>query len=349
MNYITGIKKAAFATFFGLACTAPLFSAEVNKELSKALQKESQSKEVLQHFQRDYILLKKGEWEFENNFQITYNSSNQIFLDSFAILDPTFLTLGQFGVESFKRHIFRDILTWRTGITDYFQGEISIPLMYRHDQRAKAAINEESTLDEGGIGDIAAAFSYQIVRETNRKPAVVTTLSFKSKTGKSPFEIDPETDLPLGSGYYSIKAGANFVKTIDPVAVFGGVSYAFNLNEDVDQTIEIKDENGTVTGTRGLSKVEPGDTVSLNVGLGYAVSYDFSLNFQFLYDHTLATYSTVDGTRNKVANSTINSAQFKIGAGWALDKKSSINFSLGIGLTSDSPDFVFEVRTPFRY
>ncbi len=98
-----------------------------------------------------------------------------------------------------------------------------------------------------------------------------------------------------------------------------------------------------------MEKVEPGDTITLNAGMGYAVTYNFSLTAQFQYDYTLPSYSTVDGNRTKVANSTLNVAQLKIGGGWALSKDKSVNVSLAIGLTSDSPDFVLEVRTPFKF
>jgi hypothetical protein len=41
--------------------------------------------------------------------------------------------------------------------------------------------------------------------------------------------------------------------------------------------------------------------------------------------------------------------EFGITAGWALSENSSLNFNLGMGLTSDAPDFVFEVRYPIRF
>ncbi len=339
MKKLKVFKKAVvFSTILAFSGSA-LYSAGVNKRLAEVLKKENQPKEVLEHFQRDYILLKKGKWEFENNFQFSYNSANQIFLDSFAILDPVFLTLGQFGIESIKRQIVSDIVTVRYGITNYLQAELAIPLIYRHDQRSKVEVNKEDLADDYGIGDIAFSLSDQIYRESLNRPAMIVNLSFKSKTGKSPYEIDLKNELPLGTGYYSLKAGVNFIKNIDPTVVFGGISYAYNFEQNVGEMV-----NG-----KFLEKVEPGDTISLNAGMGYAVTYNFSLTAQFQYDYTLPSYSTVDGNRTKVANSTLNVAQLKIGGGWALSKDKSVNVSLGIGLTSDSPDFVLEIRTPFKF
>ncbi len=338
MKNLSFHKKALSFCLAMVLCQGVLESRPVNKKLAEVL-KESQPKEVLEHFQRDYVLLKKGTFEFENDFQFTYNSSNQIFLDSFAILDPVFLTLGQFGIESIKRQIIGDVLLLRYGVTDFLQAEFAVPLIYRHDQRAKVESNKEDLIDEWGLGDITFTVSDQIYRETLNRPAVILNLSFKSKTGQGPYEIDPKDELPLGTGYYSLKAGVNLIKSIDPSVVFGGLSYSYNVDQDVDVMV-----NG-----KHLEKVEPGDTITLNAGFGYAISYNFSVNAQFQYDYTLSSYSTVDGNRTKVANSTLNVAQLKIGAGWALSRDRAINVSLGIGLTSDSPDFVLEVRTPFKF
>lgn len=78
------------------------------EDAKKAISKESQPSEVLVQFERDYVLLKQKQFEIENTFSYVYYSSNQIYLNSFAILDPVFLTLGKFGIETNRRHIFVD-------------------------------------------------------------------------------------------------------------------------------------------------------------------------------------------------------------------------------------------------
>ena len=366
-------RKIATIALSALLLAASMPAGEpTNKQLEKALRQESQPKEVLSQFQRDYILLKKGQKEFENNFAWTYNSANQIFLNSFAILDPVFLTLGQFGVEHIRRHIFTDTLTLRYGILDNLQAQLSVPIIFRHDRYSKIGTTggqdsqSETTKSQFGVGDISIGLSYQPIRETDTIPAIVTSLSFKFKNGKSPFDIKAEEknqlkELPLGNGYYSIKFGMNFAKTIDPVVVFGGVSYAYNMEENVKQYFRQEDPNNPQNNaTVGLLKVEPGDTVSIVLGLSYAVSYNFSLGFQFQDDFTFSTDVTKCTcpddpnkekkiTKEQVPNTNLNSGIFKLTAGWAISDKSSLNFSLGMGLTSDAPDFVFEVRYPIRF
>ena len=360
-------RKIATTALCALLLAASMPAGEpTSKQLEKALSQESQPKEVLSQFQRDYILLKKGQKEFENNFAWTYNSANQIFLNSFAILDPVFLTLGQFGVEHIRRHIFTDTLTLRYGILDNLQAQVSVPIIFRHDRYSKIGTtdgqgdNVESTMDKFGLGDISIGISYQPVRETDTRPAIVTSLSYKFNNAKSPFDIDVDEngqmkDLPLGSGYQSIKLGVNFAKTIDPVVVFGGISYAYNMEETVNNKYYIKDKDTNETKLYGLKKVAPGDTISIVLGFSYAVSYNFSLGFQFQDDLTFSTDvwkfqgSENNITKEQVPNTNLNSGIFKLTAGWAISDKSSLNFSLGMGLTSDAPDFVFEVRYPIRF
>jgi hypothetical protein len=60
-----------------------------------------------------------------------------------------------------------------------------------------------------------------------------TTVSCSGRlpTGRSPFDINPETELSTGNGYYALSAGANFSKQVDPVVLFWnlGLTYPFKL------------------------------------------------------------------------------------------------------------------------
>lgn len=216
--------------------------------------------------------------------------------------------------------------------------------MYRNERASKTGTNEEITRDKFGLGDISFTLSYQPIRESGKMPAIITSLSYKTTTGKSPFKLsDPKKDLPTGSGYNSIKFGINVLKTIDPVVVFGGIAYSFN--NDVSVNRQICGDSGCGY----LEKVYPGDTISLNLGMAYALSYNFSMNFQYLQDYTFTTKVKVNGDKHSVGNSTLNSASFKIGTGWAISDRASINIALSIGLTSDSPDYILEIRIPYRF
>ncbi len=104
---------------------------------------------------KQYILLKKGQWEVENSVSYAYYSANQIYLQSFAILDPVFLTLGEFGIETPRRHIFTYNLASRIGLTNNLQMDVNLPYVYRHDRiSVVGAVSGQEPDRPRGRGDL---------------------------------------------------------------------------------------------------------------------------------------------------------------------------------------------------
>lgn len=325
-------------TIFGILIFFSLSYAVTEEEAKAALKKEKQPEEVLTQFERDYILLKKSVLEIDTDISYVYYSANQIFLESFAILDPVFLTLGKFDIERFRRHILTYALTFRYGITNNIELDVAVPVIYRF-ERKSITNKPDETNNVLGLGDATISLSYQPVRETYKRPAIITFLAVKTKTGKSPYELeDPKKDLPTGSGYYSIRAGFNLTKTIDPVVVFGGINYAYNMDVKVDKLVEGK----------FLQKVYPGDNIGINIGLAYALTYNFAINYQLIQNYTLTTKTKIDGKVQDAPNSTLNSTVFRLGFGWIFSPNLSVNVGISIGLTSDAPDYSFELRFPYK-
>ncbi len=308
---------------------------------------------ALSQFERDYVLLKGGQFEFEENFTYTYYSAKQIFLESFAILDPVFLTLGQFGIDSAKRNIFINTFILRFGATDFLQFEASVPLVYRYDIVSTVGSGEtkrgERSMERAGIGDIAVGVSVQPLKETARRPALILNLGYKTKTGKSPFDIDPESDVPTGTGYSSIRAGFNLVKSIDPVVVYGGLAYIYNLPEKVNKQVSANVGTDAKLETGFLKKVYLGDTINFNIGMAYALSYMFSISTQFIESYTLSTRIETNEGKKRVKNSILNSALFKFGAGMSLTENIPVSFGIYMGLTDDAPDYIVELRIPVKF
>ncbi len=324
-----------------LAATVALATPVRSDRQAQEEARQEEARRALTRLEKDYVLLNKGKFELEYTFSFTYYSANQIYLESFAILDPVFLTLGKFGVESAKRHIFVNTIALRYGILDNLQIDLNVPFVYRYDRVIRQGTGgQEQTMDRAGIGDVSLNLSFQPIRETKSRPAIILNFGYKSKTGKSPYEIDPKNDVPTGTGYQSLRFSLSWVKSIDPVVVYGSMGYMYNMPESVDQTVE----------GRTLEKVYPGDTISLALGFAYALAYNFSMNVQYINNYILPTYvKTAGGSKSKVAGSTFNSAMLKLGTGWAISPKLPLSFSLYIGLTNDSPDYTVEVRVPFKF
>ncbi len=310
--------------------------------------------QALTQFERDYVLLKQWEFEFEENISYTFYSANQIFLESFAILDPVFLTLGKFGIESARRHIFVNTFYLRVGLLKNLQFETSVPLVYRYDMVSVAAggggaADRERSMDRAGLGDIAFSFSLQPIKETATRPAMVVNAGYKTRTGIGPFEIDPERQLPTGSGYDSARIGLNLIKSVDPAVIYGGVGYIYNIPVRINRTIKASVPGQTTPQTVYFKELDPGDSFTFNLGMAYALSYTTSVNFQYMQTYTLLSRIHTDQTIGFVPNSILNSALFKIGAGITMGKNIPVNFGLYIGLTKDAPDYVIEFRVPVKF
>ncbi len=305
---------------------------------------QEEARRALTRLEKDYVLLKKGQFEFEEVFTFTYYSANQIYLESFAILDPVFLTLGKFGIERARRHIFVNTFIFRYGILNNLQVDINIPFLYRYDRISRGESGPEETIERADMGDISVGVSLQPIRETHENPALILNFGYKSKTGVSPYKIDPKKELPSGTGYQSLKFGISTVKSVDPVVVFGSFSYIYNFHEKINQTIE--GDTGTIT----IYRVYPGKSFNLSVGFAYALAYNFSMNVQFINNYILHTFITERGKpKKRVPNSSFNSAMLKLGTGWAISKTVPLSFALYVGLTQDSPDYMIELRIPVKF
>ncbi len=323
-------------------------SEQNNKSLEErareAIGRQSQPEEVLTMFERDYILLKRCRFEMEEIFSYVFYSANSIYLESFAILDPVFLTLGEFGIERARRSIFTNILNFRYGLRDYLQFDMIVPYIYRHDRMVVVETANERSIQTAGIGDITFNLTYQPIREGSAKPAVLTSVGFKTKTGVSPFTIDPIEELPTGSGYYSVKFGITMIKSVDPAVIFANISYAYNIMEAGLDTAVVTEQE-----VYKFQAVDPGDTISASLGISYAITYNFSISFQLLQDYTMDTYIWVNGEKRRSINSSTNLGMFKFNAGWAFSRRTGLNLGVAIGLTEDSPDYSLEIRVPIRF
>jgi hypothetical protein len=207
----------------------------------------------------------------------------------------------------------------------------------------------DRSIDRAGLGDIAFSFSLQPIKETSTRPALIVNAGFKTKTGISPFRIDPERELPTGSGYNSARIGLNLIKGVDPAVVYGGFGFIYNMPENVNRTIRASAPGQTGTQTIFFKGVDPGDAFSFNLGMAYALSYTVSINFQYMQTYTLASRVYTDKGASFVPNSILNSALLKMGAGITAGKNIPVNLGVYIGLTEDAPDYILEFRVPVKF
>lgn len=118
------------------------------------------------------------------------------------------------------------------------------------------------------------------------------------------------------------------MKVADPLVFFGGASYTYN-----DQ----------VTGP--LGRFNPGNTFGIQLGTALALNLDTSISFA--YDQQFSFRSRLDGLR--VPGSAFNTATLTIGLSNAISDRLSLDFTVGVGLTEDSPDVRLNLAFPLRF
>lgn len=184
------------------------------------------------------------------------------------------------------------------------------------------------------------------------KAFYIGTLRFKSRTGKDPFEVLTDTteapelitnrieaELPTGSGFYTLQPGITMLYPTDPAVFFGSLSYQHNF----------KRSGVTMNTTQGeveLGDIEPGGVIGFNFGMGLALNDRSS--FSIGYDHSSVAKTKINGS------DAINAIRTQLGTlllGYSqrMSDKTSLNLSVGVGVTRDTPDVTLGLRLPMSF
>lgn len=329
-------------------------ASTVAKEATPA--RESRPQQVAQIFEQPGVLTPRGQFVMETGLQYAYSSSNRVSLVGYTIIPA--LTIGLIDVREVKRNTTTATLTGRWGITNRFELEAKLPYVYRSDDQLTRPLNLGAGRDDlfsstgKGIGDVEVTGRYQFNDGGIDKPYFIGTLRFKSRTGKDPFEVLTdtteapelvtnriETELPRGSGFYTLQPGITVLYPTDPAVFFGSLSYQYNF----------KRSGVTMNTTQGpveLGDIEPGGVFGFNFGMGLALNDKSS--FSIGYDH-----SSVGKTKIN-SELAINSVRTQLGTlllGYSqrLNNSTSLNLSVGVGVTRDTPDVTLGLRLPMSF
>jgi hypothetical protein len=72
------------------------------------------------------------------------------------------------------------------------------------------------------------------------------------------------------------------------------------------------------------------------------------MNIQFQFGYNMSTDYSFTNAADTTA-SAYDDGVLVIGVGWRVSPKTTLSFSLGIGLTKDDPDFFLLFRVPFTF
>lgn len=324
-------------TLLTLVLSVPTIYAEEKQEKKE---KEITSGQETILIEKGGILLPPGTFVVEPGVSYSHTSRARISISGFTLLEA--IVIGRIVTEDVKRDVVTPFINLRYGLAKDLQFEVKVPWMYRRDKEVWTSGNSEieRTVDDNNLGDIEAALNYQLLRERGGWPDIVLNVRGKSITGNDPYGLKTElidgkqrlVELPTGSGHYGLSAGLTFVKSSDPAVLFATLGYFYNFERNVGVENDVD-----------YGKVKPGDSLEFGVGMAYALNEKLSTSIS--YQQRFTFKSKQNG--NRVANSDVNVGSLFFGVSHALGAKTSLSFSVGVGLTKDAPDVTVEMRVPF--
>jgi len=227
-----------------------------------------------------------------------------------------------FGEANITRNDFIASLALRVGLPLDAQLEVEAPFTYVNQSEMMAIGFNPVTVDEddtGAFGDLRVGLAKTVLKEKSWWPDVVARIRWDSQTGRA-----VDNDIALGGGAHELTGSVSLVKSQDPLAFFGSVSYEATFEEN---------------------DLDPGDRIGLSVGTVLAASPETSLRASLRQSYT--GDAEFDG--DKLDGTDQLAATFNVGASSILGRGILLDASAEVGLTEDAPDYAARVSLPIRF
>ena len=284
--------------------------------------KEANLEEVFTSNERQYSLMKQGEISSYYDIDYTYHRDTQLDLEMAQG------QLYQLRVQENASHALTNTFTAQYGLRDNLTLSASLPLV------AKSDLLKDATA--AGLGDISLGARWEpFPLKAGRLPLILFA-NLSTKTGDSPYEINPVKDLSTGKGYYSAGIGASTRKYIDPVVLFASASANYGFKESGLNQIR---------GSRIIEEFEPGISGGFAFGFAYSFNYDVSMTMSYQQSiNTGSEFTYRSGESYSPADQT--SSTLAISLGVRVSPETIVNGTVGIGLTEDAPDVSLGLSFP---
>jgi hypothetical protein len=188
---------------------------------------------------------------------------------------------------------------------------------------------DQATTNIKAMGDISGQVTASLFKETMDWPGVFGYAAVTAPTGPDPYwpvlgmgPIVNPLYFTQSSGHWNGTVGVTAVKTLEPIIMFGGLSYTHFLKADYAGSV-----------------MQPADRYGYNFGLGLAVSERTMIgaSVQGIYQQNLAINGKpLIGTSSEAVILTFSLSQ-RIAMGFFFEP------SVAIGMTSDAPSATLTV------
>lgn len=315
------------------ATTAPAKQATTDSARDALAKKEGEGdqtallKETLTAVDKQYSLIRKGRSQFTYDVTYTYIGQERI------VTDYTADGLTLFDIENTNSHTITNTLSADYGVLNNLTANVTLPVISKYTDSTKHSGLSNS------LGDVNLGARWQPLEARRDRPNLTVTGNLRLPSGRSPFKVIAGSGEATGSGVAAVSAGLNVNRIVDPVALFGSLNMTVSAAaKDLYQ----------VNGTRVLTRVKPGTSVGFGIGFAYALSYGISTTLSF--QEAISAGSKLrfaDGL--EVKTSTQTSAIVNLGLGYRVSPKTTVNLSVGIGLTDDSPNLSVGLNLPLAF
>lgn len=330
-----------------------------SRPVGEAPKPQTRPPEVAQIFAEPTVLTPSGSLTLEPSVQSSYWASDRVALVGYTVI-PAIL-IGLIDVRRVKTTNIIGSLTARYGFANRFEFEVRAPYVYTTVDTVSREILTGSAFDnvfnaEGhGIGDVDATLRYQLNRGDYSKPFWISWLRYRWHTGKDPFEVVTDcvtrcvanttgtglpVEMPTGTGFNSAQAGLTWLYASDPAVFFGGISYLHSFpRDDLSRTLLLGAEEP-------LGEIAPGDIFGFNAGMGLALNDKAS--FSIGYDQSIIDKTQQNGV-DLPGSVRTTLGTLSLGVSYRYNPTATLNLSLGVGVTRDTPDVAFTLRAPLTF
>lgn len=295
------------------------------------------------------LLTPAGEWVLESSVSYVHSSSLDVAIEGFTILPA--VAVGLIDVSETYRDTSTFALALKRGITDRFEVGIKVPYTHREQQVRRRDILQETTLDQitesqgDGLGDIEFSAHYQFNVADRGWPFLTGNLQVKGRNGKNPFEVDRRelvvdgervgtvfAEQPTGSGFRAVQPSLSVSYPTDPAAIFGNISYIWNIERDVSPE---------------YGRIDPGNVFGISFGSGISLNNRTSMSFS--YSHSVVYPTKSDNTNTEADFSRVQVGSLSWGVAHRISKDLYPSFSVAVGATQSAPDIQLMLRLPTRF
>lgn len=331
------------------------------EEIGQKPEEKTRPPEVAVLADQGSVITRAGRITVEPSVEYARTDRNRFVFRGIEV--PQSVLVGVFDINESRQDVLTAALTARLGVTNRLELGARLPFIYRDDKAVLVPLVQNppqsgvgtinTSADGAGIGDIEIFGRYQLTNGSGGWPFLIAGVQAIIPTGRDPFEVPRNvlgnaTKSATGSGFWGIAPNLTVLMPSDPATLFASVGYTFNSGKNVDQRIS----------DALIDRVKPGGAPNATLGVGVALNPALSLSFAYAHTWQFATTSTIrpisisngiqtigDPITSKTRD--LQLGRFLFGLGYRVNPRTTINWTVEMGLTDDASDMRTTLRIPF--